>query len=287
MILDEILIATEERLENKKRNMSLEDLKNKLKNKSDNKSDNEVNNKLNNKLNNNSKSIKLEDNYFEKYLKEDNISFICEVKRASPSKGIICNEFDYIKIAKEYENAGAAAISVLTEPKFFKGNDKYLSDIVANVNIPVLRKDFIIDEYMIYESKLLDASALLLITSILEPKQLKKYIKLSYSLNIFPLVETHSLNEVEIAIDSGAKIIGINNRDLRDFTVDINNTLDLEKNIPKDIRNSITIVSESGIKTSEDIKILNDNNIDSVLIGESLMRSKNKEFAIKKLKSLI
>lgn len=283
MILDEILIATEERLENKKRNMSLEDLKNKLKNKSDN----EVNNKLNNKLNNNSKSNKLEDNYFEKYLKEDNISFICEVKRASPSKGIICNEFDYIKIAKEYENAGAAAISVLTEPKFFKGNDKYLSDIVANVNIPVLRKDFIIDEYMIYESKLLDASALLLITSILEPKQLKKYIKLSYSLNIFPLVETHSLNEVEIAIDSGAKIIGINNRDLRDFTVDINNTLNLEKNIPKDIRNSITIVSESGIKTSEDIKTLNDNNIDSVLIGESLMRSKNKEFAIKKLKSLI
>ncbi len=283
MILDEILIATEERLENKKRNMSLEDLKNKLKNKSDN----EVNNKLNNKLNNNSKSNKLEDNYFEKYLKEDNISFICEVKRASPSKGIICNEFDYIKIAKEYENAGAAAISVLTEPKFFKGNDTYLSDIVANVNIPVLRKDFIIDEYMIYESKLLDASALLLITSILEPKQLKKYIKLSYSLNIFPLVETHSLNEVEIAIDSGAKIIGINNRDLRDFTVDINNTLNLEKNIPKDIRNSITIVSESGIKTSEDIKILNDNNIDSVLIGESLMRSKNKEFAIKELKSLI
>ncbi|BBL62032.1 indole-3-glycerol phosphate synthase [Methanobrevibacter arboriphilus] len=283
MILDEILIATEERLENKKRNMSLEDLKNKLKNKSDN----EVNNKLNNKLNNNSKSNKLEDNYFEKYLKEDNISFICEVKRASPSKGIICNEFDYIKIAKEYENAGAAAISVLTEPKFFKGNDTYLSDIVANVNIPVLRKDFIIDEYMIYESKLLDASALLLITSILEPKQLKKYIKLSYSLNIFPLVETHSLNEVEIAIDSGAKIIGINNRDLRDFTVDINNTLNLEKNIPKDIRNSITIVSESGIKTSEDIKTLNDNNIDSVLIGESLMRSKNKEFAIKELKSLI
>ena len=259
MILDEILIATEERLENKKRNMSLEDLKNKLKNKSDNKSDNEVNNKLNNKLNNNSKSIKLEDNYFEKYLKEDNISFICEVKRASPSKGIICNEFDYIKIAKEYENAGAAAISVLTEPKFFKGNDTYLSDIVANVNIPVLRKDFIIDEYMIYESKLLDASALLLITSILEPKQLKKYIKLSYSLNIFPLVETHNLNEVEIAINAGAKIIGINNRDLRDFTVDINNTLNLEKNIPKDIRNSITIVSESGIKTSEDIKTLNDN----------------------------
>ncbi|MBF4468310.1 MAG: indole-3-glycerol phosphate synthase TrpC [Methanobrevibacter arboriphilus] len=283
MILDEILIATEERLENKKRNMSLEDLKNKLKNKSDN----EVNNKLNNKLNNNSKSIKLEDNYFEKYLKEDNISFICEVKRASPSKGIICNEFDYIKIAKEYENAGAAAISVLTEPKFFKGNDTYLSDIVANVNIPVLRKDFIIDEYMIYESKLLGASALLLITSILKPKKLKKYIDLSHSLNIFPLVETHNLNEVEIAINAGAKIIGINNRDLRDFTVDINNTLNLERNIPKNIRNSIVIVSESGIKTPEDIKILNDNNIDSVLIGESLMRSKNKELAIKELKSFI
>ncbi len=267
MILEEILISTEKRLADKKENIPLKDLKK--------------------RLNNKFKNIKSESNYFEKALKEDKISFICEVKKASPSKGIICNDFDHVKIAKEYENAGASAISVLTEPEFFKGNDKYLSDIISNVNIPVLRKDFIIDEYMIYESKLLGASALLLIVSILEPKTLKKYIELSNSLNIFPLVETHNLDEINIAIDAGANIIGINNRDLKDFTVDVNNTVNLQKYISDDLKKSLIIVSESGIKNSKDIKILNDNNIDSVLIGEFFMKNKDKKLAMDDLTSLI
>ncbi|MDR2829661.1 MAG: indole-3-glycerol phosphate synthase TrpC [Methanobrevibacter sp.] len=262
MILDEILKHSKKILENKKNNLSLEDLKNRIDN-------------------------KIEDNLFEENLRKYDISFICEVKKASPSKGIICRDFDPVKIAKEYESAGASAISVLTEPKFFKGSDTYLSSVVEKVNLPVLRKDFIIDEYMIYESKLLGASAILLISSILNLNQLKNYIELSYNLNISPLVETHRLNDIKIAIDAGAKIIGINNRYLKDFTVDIKNTINLEKHIPKKMREKIILVSESGISTPEDVKILNDNNVDAVLIGESLMKSKDKKIAIENLKSLI
>jgi indole-3-glycerol phosphate synthase len=226
-------------------------------------------------------------NSFEKSLRNSGMSFICEVKRASPSKGMICQDFNPVKIATDYELAGASAISVLTEPQFFKGRDDYLKNVVANVNLPVLRKDFIIDEYMIYEAKLLGASAVLLIVSILDEEKLEEFIKLSYSLGIYPLVETHSTNELEIAIDAGAKIIGVNNRNLKDFTVNINNTVSLEKYIPEDIRRDIVFISESGIKTPEDIKLLNDNKIDAVLIGESLMRSDNKKLAIDNLKSLI
>jgi len=270
MILDEIVESTKDRLENKKNNFSFEDLKNK------------VNNEFNNKINFNK-----ECNSFEEALKNRDISFICEVKRASPSKGMICEDFNPVKIAKEYENAGASAISVLTEPEFFKGRDTFLKSVVDNVNIPVLRKDFIIDEYMIYEAKLLGAHAVLFIVSILDKDELKNFIKLSYKLNISPLVEVHTLKELEIAIDAGAKIIGANNRNLKDFTVDINNSVSLQKSIPKNIRKNIIFVSESGIKTSEDIKLLKSNNIDAVLIGESLMRHDDKKLAIDYLRSLI
>ncbi|KZX11099.1 indole-3-glycerol phosphate synthase TrpC [Methanobrevibacter filiformis] len=275
MILDKLVKHTEERLKNKKINLPIESLKDKLNNKVD------INNT--NINNTNSKYS----TSFEESLKNDGISFICEVKKASPSKGMICNDFDPVKIAKEYENAGAAAISVLTEPHFFKGNDNYLSSVVDNVSLPVLRKDFVIDEYMIYEAKLLGASAVLLITSILSYEQLKKFIALAYSLNICPLVETHTKEEIKIAIDAGAKVIGINNRNLKDFTVDVNNTINLQDYIPEDIRNDVIIVSESGITKPEDIKILSDNNINAVLIGEYLMKSNSKKIAIEKLKSLV
>jgi len=284
MILDKIIKSTEERIENKKNSLSFEDLKNKINN----------NNKINNKniINDNNKNEMnlnedLNHSSFEKALKNSGMSFICEVKRASPSKGMICHDFDPVKIAMEYELGGASAISVLTEPHFFKGSDTYLKNVVANVNLPVLRKDFIIDEYMIYEAKLLGAHAVLLITSILDTDELKEFIKLSYNLGISPLVETHTTYELEIAIDAGAKIIGVNNRNLKDFTVDINNTISLQKSIPEDIRKDIVFISESGIKTPEDVKILDENNIDAVLIGESLMRSDNKKLAIGNLKSLI
>ncbi|MDR3223379.1 MAG: indole-3-glycerol phosphate synthase TrpC [Methanobrevibacter sp.] len=264
MILDEIVKSCEERVRNKKIHLSFEDLKNKVDNKVDYN----------------------RDNSFEKSLKTKDLSFICEIKKASPSKGLICNDFNPIKIAKEYENAGASAISVLTEPQFFQGSDKYLLDVTNNVNLPVLRKDFVIDSYMIYEAKLLGASSILLITSILDSDELKKFIELSYKLDIHPLVETHNFNEIKIAINAGARIIGINNRNLKDFTVNIENSLNLVKRIQK-ISKDITIISESGIKNCEDIKLLNDNNIDGVLIGESLMRSDDKKLAINNLKSLI
>jgi len=267
MILDKIIESTKVRLENKKNNFSLEDLIS------------EVNDKLTfNDFNTNS---------FEESLKTNEISFICEVKKASPSKGVICNDFNPIKIAKDYENAGASAISVLTETEFFKGNDSYLTEIAKETNLPVLRKDFIIDAYMIYEAKLLGASAVLLITSILDKEDLENFIKLAYKLNLTPLVEVHSKKELKIAINAGANVIGVNNRNLKDFTVNINNTLSLEKNIPKNIRKNIIFISESGIKTPEDIKLLNDNNIDAVLIGETLMRNDDKKLAISNLKSLI
>lgn len=281
MILDKIVKSTEERLKNKKNNLSIEDLKIRVNNKI------KINNNNCNNMDNINYNKDSNDYSFEKALKRSDMSFICEVKKASPSKGLICEDFDPVKIAKEYEAGGASAISVLTEPDFFKGRDTYLKDVVANVNIPVLRKDFIIDEYMVYEAKLLGASAVLLIVSILDKEDLKNLIELAYRLNICPLVEIHTKEELEIAINAGSRVIGVNNRKLKDFTVDINNTIYLQKFIPENIRKDIIFVSESGIKTSEDIKLLKCNNIDAVLIGESLMRSENKKIAIDNLKSLI
>jgi len=217
---------------------------------------------------------------FEKALTENKMNFICEVKKASPSVGIICENFDYIKIAEEYELAGAAAISVLTEPFYFQGSDKYLSDIALNVKLPLLRKDFIIDEYMIYESKLLNASAVLLICAILDDKQIEQYIKTAEKLDLAALVETHDETEVKRALDCGAKIIGVNNRNLKTFEVDIKISERLKKYVPDDK----IFVSESGIKTRDDVKRLEEIGVNAVLIGEALMRSRNKKSELKRLR---
>ena len=217
---------------------------------------------------------------FEKALTKDKINFICEVKKASPSKGVICEDFDYIKIAEEYEEAGAAAISVLTEPYYFKGSEKYLQDIARTVKVPLLRKDFVIDEYMIYEAKFLGASAVLLICAILDDKQLAQYIQIAERIGLSALVETHDETEVKRALDCGAKIIGVNNRDLKTFEVDIKTSERLRKYIPG---NKI-FVSESGIKTRGDVKRLEEIGVNAVLIGETLMRSQDKKAELKKLR---
>ncbi|MCL2637182.1 MAG: indole-3-glycerol phosphate synthase TrpC [Oscillospiraceae bacterium] len=203
-----------------------------------------------------------------KALKSDDIAFICEVKKASPSKGIIAEDFDYINIAKNYEKAGAAAISVLTEPFWFKGADSYLREIADAVNIPLLRKDFTVDSYMIYEAKLLGASAVLLICAILDRETISRYIKIADSLGLCSLVEVHDEAEVEMALSAGARIIGVNNRNLKTFEVDITLSERLRKLVPSDI----IFVAESGIKTREDVQRLREVGTDAVLVGETLMR---------------
>ncbi len=210
---------------------------------------------------------------FKKALGGDEISFICEVKKASPSKGVIAEDFPYLRIARDYETAGASAISCLTEPFWFKGSDEYLKEIAAEVKIPVLRKDFTVSEYMIYEAKLLSASAVLLICAILSREQLREYLELAHSLGLSALVEAHDENEVQMALESGAEMIGVNNRDLRTFEVDINNSARLRRLVPPEK----IFVSESGIKTPEDIANLRRDGVNAVLIGETLMRSGNKK----------
>ena len=209
---------------------------------------------------------------FEAALRQQDFNFICEVKKASPSKGIIAEHFPYLDIAKEYEVAGAAAISVLTEPDFFKGDKKYLQEIASTVKIPVLRKDFIIDEYQIYQAKVWGASAILLICACLDVPTLTKFRELADSLGLSSLVEAHDEQEVQMAIDCGARIIGVNNRNLKDFTVDVQNSVRL-RNIVQD---DVIFVSESGLETPEDIQVLRDNNIGVALMGETFMRSPNK-----------
>jgi indole-3-glycerol phosphate synthase len=218
---------------------------------------------------------------FKKSLNEESLSIIAEVKKASPSKGIIDEDFNYLAIAKEYEKANVSAISVLTEPDFFKGNNEYLKDISNETSIPILRKDFIIDEYMIYESKLIGADAILLIASILDKDILKKYLKIAHSLGMDVLVETHNEDEIEKAIAVGSQIIGVNNRNLKTFDVDLKTSINLKKLVP----DNIIFVSESGIKDKDDIVILKKNNVDAVLIGEMLMRSNNKSKLIGELKN--
>jgi len=217
---------------------------------------------------------------FERALKEKGISFICEVKKASPSKGVIAEDFPYLQIAKEYEAAGASAISVLTEPEFFKGKNEYLQSIAKEVKIPVLRKDFIIDEFQIYEAKFLGASAALLICAILENEKLKNFIQLARSIGLSTLVETHNETEVECALNAGANIIGINNRDLKTFNVDLQTTKRLCKLIPNDVIK----VSESGIKTPQDMQFLKECGVDAVLIGEAFMLAQDKKEYMERLK---
>ena len=210
---------------------------------------------------------------FHKGLKEGDISFICEVKKASPSKGIIANMFPYRSIAKEYEGAGALAISVLTEPLYFKGSDQYLKEIASDVKIPVLRKDFTVDAYQIYEAKVLGASSVLLIAALLTTKEMEAYLSICRGLGLAALVEAHTREEIDSALEAGAKIIGVNNRNLKTFEVDIENCIRLRDFVPTDI----AYVAESGIQTPDTIKILKEAGVNGVLIGETLMKSSDKK----------
>ncbi len=276
MILDEIAAKTKERVAEQKKKVSLEEIKR------------QALDIVARETNNGSSpytKFPFRDN-----LAADGISFICEVKKASPSKGLIAPDFPYVDIAKEYEAAGASAISVLTEPFYFQGSNQFLMDIKKEVNIPLLRKDFTVDEYMIYEAKVIGASAVLLICAILDDEQLASYLKLAHELGLSALVEAHDEEEVRRAIACGAGIIGVNNRDLRTFTVDIMNSVRLRKLIPDTVPvtgtgdaadtlapQKMVYVSESGIKTKEDIDRLKANGTDAVLIGETFMRSPDKK----------
>lgn len=210
---------------------------------------------------------------FEKNLRQPEMQFICEVKKASPSKGLIAEHFPYLEIAKAYETAGAAAISVLTETDYFLGDDRYLKQISETVRTPLLRKDFTVDAYQIYQAKALGASAVLLICAILDEKTIRTFIKICDRLGMSALVEAHDREEVWMACHAGARIIGVNNRNLKDFTVDIQNSLRLREMVSKDI----LFVAESGISTPEDVKALREGGVNGVLIGESLMRAKDKK----------
>ena len=257
-MLDEIVEKTKQRVENAKEIIPLDELKKEV------------------------LQLETSDEFpFKKALSGDDIAIIAEVKKASPSKGLIAEDFDYLKIAKEYEEAGASAISVLTEPYFFQGDDEYLKEIAEAVSIPVLRKDFVVDEYMIWQAKLLGASAVLLIVSILDVVQLKKYLDLAHDLGLSAIVETHDGSEIMRAMTVGAEIIGVNNRNLNDFTVDIENSISLRRCVSGDA----IFISESGIKTKEDVTRLKENDVDAVLIGETLMKSDDKKAMISELKN--
>lgn len=219
---------------------------------------------------------------FEKALRKPGISFICECKKASPSKGLIAPDFPYLQIAKEYEAAGADCISVLTEPKWFLGSDAYLREIADAVSIPCLRKDFTVDEYMIYEAKLLGASAVLLICAILSEAQMKAYMEICETLGLSALVEAHDETEVEKALSAGARMIGVNNRNLKDFTVDTENSRRLRSMIPK----GTLFVSESGVSGPEDVERLVQIGADAVLVGEALMRAFDKKEMLSKLRGV-
>ncbi len=262
MILDEIVEETKKRIKKAKEEESLASIQRRAKEAL------------------NSKETK---RGFVNQLKRPGLNFICEVKKASPSKGIIAEEFPYVAIAREYEKAGAACISVLTEPYFFKGQNTYLTEIKQQVGIPVLRKDFIIDAYQIYEAKAIGADCILLICAILSKEQLKEYLALAKTLQMDALVEAHDELEVSMALEAGAVLIGVNNRNLKDFSVDITRSLTLRKKVPKDI----VFVAESGIKTKEDILQLYEAGANGVLIGETFMRSNNKREMLQELTSLL
>lgn len=220
---------------------------------------------------------------FEQALKGPDLSFICECKKASPSQGLIAPTFAYLEIARQYEAAGADCISVLTEPKWFLGSDAYLRQIAAAVNIPCLRKDFTVDAYMIYEAKLLGASAVLLICEILNPRQLEQYLALCDELGLSALVEAHDEAQVRMALQAGARMIGVNNRNLRDFTVDPENSKRLRQLVPPDI----LFVSESGVRDVQDVQALRTLGADAVLIGQTLMRAENKKEKLAQLRGVL
>ena len=220
---------------------------------------------------------------FERALRKNgDIAFICECKKASPSKGLIEPDFQYLQIAKEYEAAGADAISVLTEPKYFLGSSDYLKEIASNVTIPCLRKDFTVDEYMIYEARVLGASAVLLIVSLLDENTLKRYLEICDSLGLSALVETHDEDEVKTALSAGARVIGVNNRNLKDFSVSNENSIRLRKMIPE----NVVFVSESGIQNAEDVRALREIGVNAVLVGETMMRANDKNQMLRELKGI-
>ena len=220
---------------------------------------------------------------FERALQKEGISFICECKRASPSKGVIAPDFPYLRIALEYEAAGADCISVLTEPKWFLGDDAYLREIAAAVSIPCLRKDFVVDAYMICEAKLLGASAVLLICSILGAGELREYLSLCDALGLSALVEAHDEREIGTALEAGARMIGVNNRNLRDFTVDAGNSARLRRLVPE----GVLFVSESGVCCAEDVARLRGIGVDAVLVGETLMRAPDKRAKLAELRGTV
>ena len=257
-MLDEIVEKTKQRLVELKKNKSLDEVKKEV------------------------EKLELTKDFpFKRALLEEDISIIAEIKKVSPSKGIISEDFDYIAIAKDYEKAGASAISVLTEPYFFKGCDDYLKEISQSVTIPILRKDFIIDEYMVWQAKLLGASAVLLIVSVLSTVDLKRFLDLAHDLGLSAIVEAHDGGEIRTALSVGAEIIGVNNRDLTDFSVNIENSISLRRCVGGDV----IFISESGIKTHEDMRRLKENNVDAVLIGETLMKSDDRKAMISELKN--
>lgn len=218
---------------------------------------------------------------FYKALAKPGLSIIGEVKKASPSKGLIKPDFDAVAIAQEYENA-VDAISVLTEEHYFLGSPKYLTQVHEVVKLPIIRKDFIIDERQIIEARQIGASAILLIVAILTQDKLVEFLQLAQSLGLDALVETHDEQEVERALLANSKIIGINNRDLRDFKVSLDTTTRLRKLIPKDI----IVVSESGINTAEDINTLKEASVDAILVGESFMKCESISKKAKEFKSV-
>lgn len=260
MILEDIVESTKERVEENKKRHSIYKLKEKA------------------------FQMPIDQSFpFKKALEKEGMSYILEVKRHSPSKGQIVSKFNFKEIAKEYEMIGADAISVVTEPEYFKGDDDFLSEIKKIVKIPVLRKDFVVDEYMVYEAKLLGADAVLLITGILDEITLMRCLNLAHNLGMSALVEAHSSMQIKKALRVGAKIIGVNNRDLRDFSVDLNNTIELRDMVSEDV----IFVSESGIKTRADIELLEKHHVNGVLIGETLMKSHNKRHTLEVLKGLV
>ncbi len=217
---------------------------------------------------------------FEAAIRKPGLSYILECKKASPSKGLIAEEFPYLDIARDYEEAGADAISVLTEPKWFLGDDSYLEEIASNVSLPCLRKDFTVDPYMIYEARILGASAVLLIAAILSEAEVREGIELAGSLNMSALVEVHDFHELDVALNAGARIVGVNNRNLRDFSVDTENSLKYREHISSDV----LFVSESGVSTRSDIERIEAAGADAVLIGESVMRAPDKKIKMRELK---
>ncbi len=264
MILDELAQLTRARIEKQKQDYSFEDIKR----------DAEM-------MAAREMEFQEFDYPFEEALSKKGLSIISEVKKASPSKGVIAEDFPYLEIAKTYEASGADAISCLTEPDRFKGSDEYLKAIVKEVSIPVLRKDFTVDPYMIYQAKLMGASAVLFIAAILSDDELREYFEIADTLGLSCLFEAHDAEEVKRCLAAGARIVGVNNRNLKDFTVDINNSIRLRELVPEDV----LFVSESGIESPADVQVLKENGTDAVLIGEMLMRSDDKSGLIKAMKS--